>query len=657
MAGNPASALLGSFLVEHQEKIVKRAGKELRRSLDDELPRDRLERTVAAQAAALGSLLLDRADDAPRLWAEEIRHLGGEALEARRGPADLVREFGALELAVLDEWERRAGPMDFQVARLLSDCVAEGCAAVLADFVRRVRGEQVEFRESALMHTLLEHLDEGLLLVEGDGTFSFATGPAFRLLGGRIHGALGRSVKDPAMEALLAEARAQTLEGRPIGPEDLPCVRTLASGAPSGPLLVQVRREGAERILELGAVPIFEEEAARLRGVIMTVRDRTEEARKALELRQAHRELAELHTRLLHRSRAQAMGELASGAAHALNNLLNAMHLRLRLLRESPGPEQVESLERAVQDTAKLVAWLQQFASQRAAGPVEAVELDGVVREAIALVRPEARRTGDSGVKLDYRAGAAPAVRCNPSELREILVTLLLYVRDQLAAGGQLTIRTGEDEGRIVCRLGFRADVGGPARPEEWFVPAGESSGPAALALAAMTAREMLSRWGGGLETRSLEDGGAEFVLTFSPAHLVEEAPQPPEAREAFHRHVLVVDDDEDNAAMLAEVLATEGHFTATASSGKEALEKWRAGPFDVALVDLLMPDTSGTDLAVKLHAEKPGARLALVTGWELDEEMRRAAPVQAVFRKPVDLGQLLGFLGPGGEVEAPAPP
>ncbi|HEY3451109.1 MAG TPA: response regulator [Myxococcales bacterium] len=661
MAGLQASALLGSFLTEHEASIVKRAVRDLKWSLQAELPRTERARTIASFAGSLGSLLLERGDDAPRLWAEEIRHQGGAQLDARKDVGDLVRELHSLHRAVLEEWGRRAGTMSHEVAKLLSECIAEGSAAVVSDYVRRVRGEQVQFRESALIHMLLENLDEGLLLVEADGTLSFATRPAFQLLGGRVHSVLGRSLVDPAMEKMLAELRAQTLEGEPISPSDLPGAKTLQTAQPSGPMLMEVHVDGHAKVLELGALPIFEEggEKARLRGAIITARDRTVEARRTQELKQAERELSELHTRLLHRSRAQAMGELASGMAHALNNQLNAMHLRLRLLRESPGPEQILELERSVEDIAKLVAWLQQFSAQRSAGPVEAVSLDSVVKDAIALVRPEARRAGEGAVRVSVKTEHPPKVRGNPSELREILVSLLLYVRDQLAAGGQIDLVAAEEQGHIVCRIAFRADVGMPARPEEWLTPpTAETTGPAALALAAMTARDMLSRWGGGLETRSLETGGAEFVLTFSPAHLeAEAAPQPPPT-EAYHRHVLVIDDDEDNAAMLAEVLATEGHHTDTASTGKQALEKWREGPFDVALVDLLMPDVSGTELAVSLAKIRPDARLALVTGWELDEEQRRVAPVHAVFRKPVDLALLLQFLAPPEpEHRPPAPP
>jgi len=45
-----------------------------------------------------------------------------------------------------------------------------------------------------------------------------------------------------------------------------------------------------------------------------------------------------------------------------------------------------------------------------------------------------------------------------------------------------------------------------------------------------------------------------------------------------------------------------------------------------------------------------------LVTGWELDAEQRKAAPVHAIFRKPVDLTRLLAFLGPVAQEPAPAP-
>lgn len=657
MAGVQASALLGSFLSEHQDRIVKRAGKSLRHELDASLSREHRRQAAPAYAGELAGLLLERGFDAPRLWGEAVRHHGGAHFEARYDISDLIREFRALENAIVEEWHRRAGPMPEDVALLLSECTSEGAAAAASDFLRHARGARVQFREEALIETILEHLDEGILLVEADGTFSFATRPAEQLLGPPLHEALNRPLTDPAMAKVLEALNASSADGGALRPEDLPAAATLRTGERAGPVRLKIRSAAGERVLEASALPIFQEDrpavagARPLRGVIMTLRDRTSEVTRAEELAQANRELAELQTRLLHRTRAQAMGELASGAAHALNNLLNSMHLRLRLLREKAGPEQTEALGRSVNDIAALVARLQQFAGQRPAGPAQACSLDAAIREALALVRPEGLRTGEGLLHLRVDLRAPPPARANPSELREVLVSLLLEARDALAAGGELRVQTrASEDGRPECLLSVSPPGGGALKPEAWSEPFLLPEAPASLALAASTAGEALRRWGGALEIRAGAVGGAELALAFAPAAEAVKlaARQEPEAARAARR-VLVIDDDPDNATMLAEVLAAEGHETATANTGREALALWAQGRFEVALVDLLMPDMPGTEIAQALIAERPSARVALVTGWELDPDQVRAAKVHALFRKPVDLAGLLQFLEPGG--------
>jgi two-component system cell cycle sensor histidine kinase/response regulator CckA len=661
LAGVQASALLGSFLSEHEDRVVKRASKLLRHELDASLSREHRRQAAPAYTGELAALLLERGFDAPRLWGEAVRHHGGAHFEARYDIADLIREFRALESAIVEEWHRRVGPMPEDVALLLSECTAEGAAAAASDFVRHARGARVQFREEALIETILEHLDEGILLVEADGTFSFATRPAEQLLGPRIHDALNRPLADEAMAGSLEAIGASCAEGEPLRPEDLPAATTLRTGLRAGPLRLRVRSDAGERVLEAAALPIFQEDLPEvggrrpLRGVIMTLRDRTVEVTRAEELARANRELAELQTRLLHRTRAQAMGELATGAAHALNNLLNSMHLRLRLLREKVGAEQTEALGRSVNDIAGMVARLQQFAGQRPAGPVQVCSLDAAVREALALVRPEGLRAGEGPLHLHVDLRNPPGARANASELREVLVSLLIEARDYLAGGGELSVQTLASAGGPQCLLSVSPPGGKALRPETWEEPLLQPEAPASLALAASTAGGALRRWGGTLQIRAGPAGSAELALSFASGEVAaESAVRQEPAKSSGAKRVLVIDDDPDNATMLAEVLAAEGHEADTANTGREALAKWAQGRFEVALVDLLMPDMPGTEIATALIAERPTARVALVTGWDLDPEQVRAAKVHALFRKPVDLSRLLQFLAPGGQLEAP---
>jgi two-component system, cell cycle sensor histidine kinase and response regulator CckA len=137
------------------------------------------------------------------------------------------------------------------------------------------------------------------------------------------------------------------------------------------------------------------------------------------------------------------------------------------------------------------------------------------------------------------------------------------------------------------------------------------------------------------------------------PAAPREATPATSGARPALRaaRRVLVVDDDAGNRESLTELLALSGYDVRAAASGEEALAELARGPFEAALVDLAMPDMDGLELAARLRERAPATRVALVTGWEPEAlPSARRGLVDAVFRKPIDLGAILAFL------DAPAP-
>ncbi|HSP81466.1 MAG TPA: response regulator, partial [Myxococcaceae bacterium] len=123
-------------------------------------------------------------------------------------------------------------------------------------------------------------------------------------------------------------------------------------------------------------------------------------------------------------------------------------------------------------------------------------------------------------------------------------------------------------------------------------------------------------------------------------------------------RRVLVVDDDLDNAQMMAEVLSEEGYDVKVAHDGETALTMWGERRYDAALLDAVMPDLSGWEVARELRQRSPQALLAMVTGMDVRGQSRaNLALVDAVFRKPIDVGVLDEFLGQsGGAAPGPQP-
>jgi CheY-like chemotaxis protein len=122
---------------------------------------------------------------------------------------------------------------------------------------------------------------------------------------------------------------------------------------------------------------------------------------------------------------------------------------------------------------------------------------------------------------------------------------------------------------------------------------------------------------------------------------------------------VVVVDDEADNACVLATGLRTEGFEVETASDAPEALQVMASGTFDFALVDLMMPGTHGIDLARTIRERFPCARVVLISAYHLSERQLVLADCGAVgfVPKPFILSEVASFLrsklalDPGGEV------
>jgi two-component system response regulator HydG len=118
---------------------------------------------------------------------------------------------------------------------------------------------------------------------------------------------------------------------------------------------------------------------------------------------------------------------------------------------------------------------------------------------------------------------------------------------------------------------------------------------------------------------------------------------------------ILLVDDDQDVCASLADVLTDFGYGVRTALSGDAALRLLRDQAFQVALLDYSMPDMNGLELYQKIQQVRPGLVGVFVTAYADTELMDavRAAGVEHIFAKPVDFARLFALLE--GQIGKPA--
>jgi PAS domain S-box-containing protein len=365
---------------------------------------------------------------------------------------------------------------------------------------------------------------------------------------------------------------------------------------------------------------------------------------------QAEEELHRNREVLMNQERLKAVGELASGIAHDLNNSLNALRLWVELLCADSSllPRHYDSLQlisRIVRDAGSTIGRLQDFARRQHDRPVESVNLNAIISQSIEIAKSTLEEKNSllgRSIRIALDLPELPLVLAEPTELRQIFLNLFLNAQDAMPTGGIIHI-TGRIEREIIL---VEVEDEGQGIPEEHlsriFDPFFSTKGERGTGLGLSIAYAAMARIGGTISAANRAEGGAIFTLTFP----IAKAEQMREGQLSHARirplRLLVTDDDQDNLQVFSAVLELRGHTVIRANSGAEALDKLMEGnaPVDVVFCDLGMPLINGWEIARRVKSLEAPPIFYLVTGWasEIPADDPRRRLVDGVIAKPVDL-------------------
>ncbi len=353
-----------------------------------------------------------------------------------------------------------------------------------------------------------------------------------------------------------------------------------------------------------------------------------------------------------------ALGQLAGGIAHDFNNLLQAILGYTQLMKQNMGDvdlvgRSLKVMESAAIDGSETVRRIQQFARLRPDEQFVPVEVNQIVNDAVAIIRPrweEKRAQENRPLDLRLELGAVPPINGRPAALTEMVTNLFLNAIDAMPAGGTLSVSSREGEGRTVVLTIADTGIGmSEAVRRRIFEPFFSTKGDAGSGLGLSMAYSIIKRHGGEIRVDSTPGRGATFTITL-PAVLEPTAPaKPAEPSQPRRRaRVLLVDDDPQVLATLAELLKTLSHAVTPAKNGPAALEVHRPGRFDVVLTNIGMAGMNGWELADRLRAVDRTVVILFITGWGLREEDYARLQALKVFKclfKPVRPADLDGAI------------
>lgn len=364
-----------------------------------------------------------------------------------------------------------------------------------------------------------------------------------------------------------------------------------------------------------------------------------------------------IEAQLQHSQRMEAIGQLAGGVAHDINNMLCGVIGFSELLRDrlhdSKALSYNSQILRSCENANELVSRLLAFARR---GPHQSgpVDLKEVVRSVTSIIE----RTFDRRIHVETNLPSKPVIVLgDAAQLESVLLNLALNARDAMPDGGQIEIeltsrrpapaldgRRREQSSQSWAELTLSDE--GTGIPEKYHnrifepffttKPIGKGTG---LGLSA--AYGTMKQHDGGLTMKNRPGGGCAFTMRLPQATLGASTTSngPLEVAPASGL-ILLVDDDEAVRLSAAKLLRGIGYDVLAADCGRSGLQLFRQHQdrISVVLLDMVMPDLHGTEVLKSIRALSNDVNVLIISGYTGDQEVYGA---DGFLSKPFTIAKL----------------
>ncbi|MBB4100446.1 PAS domain S-box protein [Sphingomonas kyeonggiensis] len=382
-------------------------------------------------------------------------------------------------------------------------------------------------------------------------------------------------------------------------------------------------------------------------------------------LQQAYDDLKHTQQAVIEQERLRAIGQMASGIAHDINNAISPISIYTQSLVErnlevpSEVRDYLELVGRVIKDVAATVARMRDFYRPDADTELEPLDLNTLIPQIVELTRARwsdmpQQRGAVVTVSTQLEADL-PRIMGNAAELREAMTNLIFNAVDAMPEGGAITVRTETRPAAPGSKPRVRLEVGdtGAGMDQEtrerclepFFTTKGERGTGLGLAMVKGAAQ----RHKAVLDIDSAPGTGTRMRLEFATVGKIRPA-KPQSAMRNGERtfRLLLVDDDPAVLRSTQTVLEIRGHAITAADGGQAGIDALRVARdkgerFDLVVTDLGMPYVDGNQVSQAVKELFPETPVVLLTGWGRRMPTGGDAPahVDFVLPKPLDLDEL----------------
>jgi PAS domain S-box-containing protein len=381
-----------------------------------------------------------------------------------------------------------------------------------------------------------------------------------------------------------------------------------------------------------------------------------------LEAQQKH---DALQKQLLQAQKMEAIGQLAAGIAHDLNNALGAVvgHLELLHIATRLEPESKHSVEVALKGCERASSLIEQLLgfSRRGKYHPQILSLRKIVEDTLSFLG----RVIDKRIKIVVEGAADISVEMDHAQLEQVLTNLILNAAQAMPLGGTITVTIGDAEITDAHLLNPHATSGNYAtlavsdtgtgikadHLDKIFEPFFTTKPPGAgSGLGLSMVYGIMQHHGGWIRADSQSGEGATFTL-YAPRAFEQRTPRVAitlerVGRDQPHARVLLIDDEQMLVELGCRFFERAGFTVHGFTSARKGIDWYvhHATEVDLAIIDMRMPEVDGVQCFNYLRAARADLPVFVLSGYSADEETQMLINKGNVtfFQKPVKYGELV---------------
>ncbi|WP_392485928.1 ATP-binding protein [Haloimpatiens sp. FM7315] len=381
----------------------------------------------------------------------------------------------------------------------------------------------------------------------------------------------------------------------------------------------------------------------------------------AFYLIQEQKNFINLQNKLIENEKLRAMGEMAAGISHDINNVLTPIIGSVQMLKEKVKDDnilrQLNIIETCASDGMNIASKVRKITrNYNDKQEWEVFDVDNIIQDCIDLTKDRwMMKSALKGIdiKMIPKLKSNVKIKGNITEIREVFINLIYNAVDAMPYGGNIEIITKSEEKKVLIEirdngLGMNKEI-----VKRVFEPFFTTKGEKGSGLGLSVSYKIIQSHFGSIEIESQENVGTSFQI-WLPVCEDNDLPKIENVKEKkfdkaesikFKGNILVVDDQERIRQVVSDMVKSISECKLKSCSGEKANIELQRRKYDIILCDFSMPKINGLQVAKMAKELDESSYFCLMTGWVGKIDKANVKNVDFVLNKPINKVKLKEML------------